>query len=205
MLIDRLLFKAIKLTGLSLLLIGSCMIALTSLLAGIGHWLAQPTHSAPVDAIVVLGGGYPNRMRCGIRLYEQNRVAELWRTGNVPGSDFARRAAQLAMRNGVPQAAIHLLITNSTWEDGREIAALAKAHKIQSILIVTDWSHSRRALNVIHHHLVGSDIVVHYVPADDEPYQPDNWWQHKAGRRAVCWELGKMVYYWLRYGVVTWV
>lgn len=172
-------------------------------LPGIGHWLAQSPHVAQADAIVVLGGT-SQRIQQGIILYKQNLAPEVWHTGDVASCPSAQRAAQLAIERGVPAEAIHLLATTNTWEDGQEIAALAKERRLQSILVVTDWPHSRRALCVIKQQLADSGIAIYYAPPTDSPYGPENWWQHRASRAVVLKELIKIGFYWMRYGVAPW-
>jgi uncharacterized SAM-binding protein YcdF (DUF218 family) len=173
----------------------------------IGGWLDQPPCINQADAIAVLGGN-PRRIQTGISLYKQGLAPEIWHTGDVPypGREisFARSAAQRAMEQGVPPEAIHLLATTSTWEDGQAIAALAKERQVQSILVVTNWSHSRRALCTIKHHLAGTGVVIYYTPSLDSRYGPGNWWHYKSGRAIVLRELGKIGLYWARYGVIPW-
>ena len=171
------------------------------------------------------------RIHQGIALYHQGLAPELWHTGDTikPGSrmkdpesmHFARFAARLAVERGVPAQSIHLLATTSTWEDGQQVIALARAREIKSILVVTDWYHSRRALRVLARQastgrragsqpgtLEGSDAepAIYYAPSADQDalgiaYGPENWWRHRAGWAAVLGELLKMCYYTLRYGV----
>lgn len=177
-------------------------------LPGIGQWLSPAPQVRRVDAIVVLGGGYPRRILHGVALYQQGLAPELWHTGNItlPGTttSHAQAAARLAQARGVPPEAIHLLTTTSTWEDGREIAALARQKNVQNILIVTDWWHSRRALCAVQQHIAGSGINLYVDPPRDPSSTPETWWQHEAGRRAVFSEMAKLGYYWGRYGMVPW-
>lgn len=166
-------------------------------LTGIGHWLAQPPRVGRVDAIVVVGD-CPKRILHGIALYGQGLAPELWHTGS-----YAQSAARLAIEHGVPAEAIHLLSTTSTWEDGQEISAFAKQRQVDSILVVTSWYHSRRALCVIQQQLVGSGVSIYYDPPALR-YGSGNWWQYKDGWTAVCGELVRIGFYWWRYGLAPW-
>lgn len=196
-----------RLIGLLLLMAVLLSLITKQGLSGIGHWLVQSPHIAPVDAIVVLGGN-PQRSRHGINLYKQGLASELWHTGDVPYPgrtiSYAQSAVQLAIEQGVPTENIHLLATVSTWEDGQKIATLAKERKMKSILIVTSWAHSRRALCVIEQHLAGSGVGIYYDSPPSSRYGPDNWWQYKSGWVTVFRELGKIGVYWWRYGVAPW-
>lgn len=167
----------------------------------IGQWLAQPVHIGHVDAIAVLGGDRQRSLH-GIALYREGLAPELWQTGTV--SKNAQYVVPIAVQRGVPAAAIHLLPSTSTWEDGSEIVALAKQKQVHSILIVTDWFHSRRALCVIQQQLTGSGIDMYYDAPPISSYGPDNWWRQRQGRKVVLSELVKIAYYWWQYRVTPW-
>lgn len=171
----------------------------------IGHWLNTPSSPTPADAIVIHGGS-SERYPYGIELYQQGLAPELWITGleHDVVTDTTRAARDLAIASGVPSDSIYLLATTSTWEDGREIAALAKEREKTHLLIVTSWWHSRRALCNDEHHLHGSEITMSFAAPAEHPVGPDNWWQSSEGRHWVSSELGKTVFYWLYYGLNPW-
>jgi uncharacterized SAM-binding protein YcdF (DUF218 family) len=169
-------------------------------LPGIGQWLAQTPHIHPADALVVHGGGQV-RTRYGIVLYQQNLAPEFWHTGHAESQDSI---VPFITEQGVPGEQIHYLTTDSTWEDGQAIVAFIHERKVQSILVVTEWWHSRRALCSIKQQLHDSEINIYYTPPTDQPYTPENWWQHSKGRSNVFSELLKFVYYSLRYGMSPW-
>lgn len=195
------------LVGVPLLLALVLLVSARLWLPSIGQWLSQPACIDKADAIVVLSGGGPNRLIRGIALYKQGLAPELWYTGDMPVENMTRftdgrLARQFALDDGVPEDAIHLLPTTSTWEDGIEIAALAENRQIRSILLVTSWYHSRRSLSVIRHHLGKSGIEVYFSASDNVSCGPENWWQSEEGLVAVVNELIKFGYYWWRYGLV---
>lgn len=175
-------------------------------LPAIGYWLRQPERLHTVDALVIFDGGNPERLQQGIALYQQGLAPELWHTGDIvwPGETHsdAQAAARRAIAQGVPAEDIHLLPTTSTWEDGAQVAALAERRQIDSVLIITDWWHSRRALCALYQHL-DSGVNVYFSPASS-PFGPTTWWHSTDGREAVTSELLKFGYYWLRYGMVPW-
>jgi len=185
-------------------IVGIVMLTSGWWLPAIGQWLARPTRVAPVDAIVVLGGRYPYRDQHAIDLYHQGIGQEIWRTGPVelPAGRLVQRARNLAQEQGIPHEVYFVLESYSTWDDGEQIAALARERQTRSVLIVTDWAHSRRALCVISQHLAGSAVTVYYDHPRDLAIQPDNWWRDAYGREAVLSELGKMGFYALRYGTL---
>lgn len=174
-------------------------------LPALGGFLALSGQPAPVDAIVVLGGGFPLRDQHAIDLYREGWAREIWRTGDMPGGSLVvQKARRLATAQGVPDAAFIPLVTDSTWTDGREIARMAQDRKVERVLIVTDWPHSRRAMCVIRRHLTGTGTIAIYDGPRNPPYTPADWWQNPEGRRIVPGELLKTVYYFLRFGVTPW-
>jgi uncharacterized SAM-binding protein YcdF (DUF218 family) len=199
--------RVLRLTGLLLLTAGLLTVVVWLELPGIGHWLAEPTNINQVDAIVVLGSN-SRRSQYGISLYEQGLASEFWHTGDVlwlgKEQSPAQSAAQLAIEHGVPAEDIYMLATTSTWEDGQKIAALVKERQTQSILIVTSWYHSHRALCVIKQQLADSGVTIYYAAPTDVLYGPEDWWLDKYGRITILTELVKIGYYWIRYGVSPW-
>ena len=101
----------------------------------------------------------------------------------------------------MPDEAIQVLSSTSTWEDGQAIAALAQQRNVRSVLIVTNWYHSRRAMCVVRQHLRNSGVSVYYDPPPGAAVKPDNWWRSEQGRDMLFTELAKIGYYWVRYGL----
>lgn len=171
----------------------------------IGAWLALPVDARPGDVIVVLGGGYPERIYAGLDLYDRGLAPEVWHTGDIPPPgaklSLADRAKLIGQRRGVPADAFTVLATHSTWEDGQVIAALARERGVHRLLIVTDWTHSRRALCVIRLHLAGSGIVATFAAAPPRSYAPQSWWYSPSGIWALRREIPAIFYYWYAYGV----
>jgi uncharacterized SAM-binding protein YcdF (DUF218 family) len=167
----------------------------------IGHWLAMPATSEPhrVEAIFVHGSN-PDRTLYGIELYHRGLAPVLWHTGYASGQADVTR---LALQEHVPSQAFHYLITTSTWSDGEQIAAAIKAGKLHDVLIVTDWWHSRRALCATEQQLGGYSVSIDFEPIPS-PAGPDEWWDNATVRRNVVWELVKLGYYALRYGMTPW-
>jgi len=177
-----------------------------SWLPAVGHWFFVPSNEANADVIVVLAGGGPERLCHGIELYKRGLAPELWYTGDKPvetRSDFmdSEQALNFASRYGVPKEKIILLPSTSTYEDGKSIAALINKKKIKSILLVTSWYHSRRAMNVIRHCMADKNVAVYMSCSTNLPYSPDNWWKDEEGLVAVNNEMIKTALYWRRHGI----
>lgn len=178
--------------------------ALALVCVALGRWLLYPSDQRRADAIVVLGGSYPDRAEHGIALYQQGLARELWHTGDVPppGAKLSQadRAARMAVERGLPPDAIQLLATTSTWEDAQAIAALARERSIGRLLVVTDWTHSRRAICTIRQ-AAGPAVEVNYAPPPSAAYGPGDWWLSPGGIWALRRELPAIVFYWVQYGI----
>ncbi len=195
-------------------LVGVGALALTLLVSSpfwlppIGRWVALSAQDVRhADAIVVLGGAVV-RTNHGMRLYEQGVAPLIWHTGWVYGDSANPASEQLATRIGrehtIPDEALTLVTTYSTWEDGAAVAELVQEQGADQLVVVTSWHHSRRALCVVRHHLRGSEVEVTFSSARVPPHDPNDWWQHPAMRRLVLEELAKLAYYGLRYGLPVW-
>lgn len=174
----------------------------------IGRWLALPAQPGKAEAIVALGGP-DGRLLYGIELFKQGWGKELWYTGDGPiptikGFTFGARALQIAREAGIPEGSVRLLASDSTWTDGTAIIAEVDRRGISSLLLVTDWYHSRRALGALQAQLAGRKVKVYYRPTPHLPYAPETWWHHEQGATNVVNELIKLVFYWRRYGLWPW-
>jgi uncharacterized SAM-binding protein YcdF (DUF218 family) len=171
-------------------------------LPALGRWLALPATAEPhgADAIVVHGGN-PARTEYGIELYQRGLAPELWHTGY--SRNQAHTFLTVVTNGGVPTPAYHFLATTSTWSDGHEIAETIKNRKLHSVLIVTDWWHSRRALCATEQQLQGYDVAIEFESAPT-PAGVENWWRDSATRKEVLTELVKLGYYAMRYRMAPW-
>ena len=174
-------------------------------LCELGAWLTLPPRVEAADAIVVFGGDH-RRLQPAIDLYRAGVAPALWYTGasaesELPTRDHAQVAHDMAVAQGVPGEAITLLATANTWEDGQQIAELAQARGVDSLLVVTSWYHSRRALCVLQYHMADSGIQVYYQPAATGDFDASNWWQSASSYRLINRELSKLIFYRLNYGI----
>ena len=176
-------------------------------LPAVGRWFSVQTKIGSADVIVVLAGGGPERLCHGIELYKRGLAPELWYTGNKnpveTRSDFvdSELALNFAARQGIPRDKIGLLPSTSTYEDGKAIEALVKEKKMKSLIIVTSWYHTRRAMNVLCHCLADTNIAFYVSSSTNLPFTPDNWWRDEDGLVSVVNETIKTALYWWRYGL----
>ena len=123
------------------------------------------------------------------------------RCARVPQYSF--RYLLRSIEPAVPAQSFRFLVTTSTWSDGAEIAAAIRERKLHSVIIVTDWWHSRRALCATEQQLQGYDVAISFAPSPS-PVGPANWWQNAEIRDDVESELVKLGYYAVRYGMTPW-
>lgn len=187
----------IWLGGVALATVGTVLGALFL----VGSWLTPPKVVAPSDAIVVLGGEFPLRMRTAIDLYRQGVAPKIW----ITGTGYSPPASvRLAREQGVPDEAVDVLASTNTWEDGVVTAAAANKENARRLMVVTSWYHSRRAMCVLAEKLKGSGVRVSADAAPSWRYDQSRWWQFAGGWYHVVRETAAFAYYWLRYGLSPW-
>ena len=176
------------------------------ILSGLAHWLnvdAQPVHA---DAIFLLNGEENTRPL---------HAAALWRDGYAPRIVVAHAnegpaiglvrenvtdlATDLMQLHGVPRDAITVLrmgdgIT-STAEEAAAFAAYARAHDVDTVLVVTSDFHGRRSRWVFQRE-VPAEILMSTTP--DWQFDETNWWKHERGLIAYIQEYIKFLHYVLR-------
>lgn len=172
-------------------------------------WLERkPDPPAPADVIVVLGGDHPARILTAAELYQQGVARRLWLTGDVPPPgervSVAEAARYVAFTKGIPYQRQLLLPSTSTWEDAEQIRAAVAREQPRSLLIVTSWYHSRRALCVIRHQLADLDVQVSYAPSTHVLPTSAHWWKRPLGWWRNVREMMAIIYYGVRYGLPPW-
>jgi uncharacterized SAM-binding protein YcdF (DUF218 family) len=173
-------------------------------LAG-GFWVVGDTPQ-PSDAIVILANDDYEGDRA-------TRAAELFKAGWAPhivaSGQYLRpyaSAAELEQHDlserGVPASAITKLAHRGrdTREEAVEVSAALSSHGWKKILIVTSNYHTRRA-RYIYQRMLPAGCQVRVIAARDAEYDPDRWWQSRAGTKiffretaaffVALWELRK--------------
>jgi uncharacterized SAM-binding protein YcdF (DUF218 family) len=184
---------------LLLLLLTPIVLTASYWLPAIGNWLSYPADPVVQTEAIAVYGGYFERANYGVELYHQGVAPEIWHTGYPK---FDQRVTQRMLDQGVAANDFRWLDSRSTWEDGAAIATAIEENNIESVLLVTEWWHSRRALCATHLHLGAQDVAVWYTASPTRRnYTPENWWQSRSGIKLIASELGKFGFYWLRYGM----
>lgn len=178
----------------------------------LGNWINVDTldllDDTQVDAIIILGGKTLERAFTGVDLYRQGAAPQVAITGhnsNEPEPEFDETLAarDYAIQQGVPEQNLTLLSSTSTFEDAKEIASYASQIGAQQLVVVSDWTHGRRAVCSIRAATTSRSPAVFFV-ATPSDFTPTNWWLSKDGTESIFKEVAKMVFYMLRYGIPMW-
>jgi uncharacterized SAM-binding protein YcdF (DUF218 family) len=118
-------------------------------------------YAGQADAAIVLGAAswqgtpspvFKERINHAIALYKTGTVNALIFTGGVSAEDTSAEseaARDYAIEQGVPPEAIHIETASTvTYENLRQARAIAAAHPIERVLIVTDPLHMRRSVTM---------------------------------------------------------
>ena len=157
-------------------------------------WLCLDDGSVRADALVVMGGGVPDRPR---------RAAELFRNGAAPkiivtgDGDWADNR-NLLLAAGVPSDAIQLEPdAKNTRQNARRTLPLLRSLGARRVIIVTTWYHSRRSLKTFRHY--APDLQFYSCPSYYGYAVADR--PHTNLPRQIRLEYVKLVGYAICYGV----
>ncbi len=171
----------------------------------IGSYLVIQDDLQPAEVIHVIAGD-DYRTDYAIQLYQQGYGEQLFFTGGwCTTHDYyhGQHGKELAMAQGVPEYAVAIDETGvtSTYAEAIRLKELIAQSPtpIQSVIVVSDPYHMRRA-RWIYRHVLGNDVQVQMapVPFEQTPYRRE-WWTDDESRRYVRDEYLKMAYYLARY------
>ena len=194
------------LAGIALLLGG--LLALGIFTITVGHFLTALDAFSQADAIVVLGGdgGDFFRVQQGVALFNEGHAPVVVFSGGVSLKDAglacssAELSLEAAQELGLPtNATIIASGAQSTYDEAVNIRRLAQQHRWQSLIVVTDLFHTRRAARTFRTLL--PDTTIYLSAAPDPNVDASRWWQTEEGLVAVFNEVIKLVFYWARYGI----
>lgn len=141
------------------------LLILTVLSYGIAAWrvvqFAGKSADGPADVAVVLGAAawgnrpspvYRERINQAMILYRTKRVRWIIFTGGTPKPGYPSEAEvgrKFALEHGIPAAAIMLdTESRTTWENLANARNLIAAAKLDTVLLVSDPLHMRRAMSM---------------------------------------------------------
>jgi uncharacterized SAM-binding protein YcdF (DUF218 family) len=192
-----------------------CLALITLLCAGllalaifalqIDHFLNVDEPPAPADAIVVLASN-PKRIQHAVNLYTQGYAPVVVFTDAMyKDAGLACSSALLdvpaAQALGLPGDAVVIADdkVTSTYDEAVAVHALVEDHGWRRLIVVTDPFHTRRAAATFRALIPGVTITASATP--DASYDPQHWWRSEEGVMAVITEIGKLVFYWITYGI----
>ena len=198
--------KGCILFGIALLLGG--LLALGVFTITVGHFLTAVDAFSQADTIVVLGGDGSNffRVQQGVDLFNEGRAPVVVFSGGISLKDagLACSSAQLSLEAAQELglsagAAIIASGAQSTYDEAVNLRRLVQQHRWQSLIVVTDLFHTRRAARTFRTLL--PDTTIYLSAAPDPNVDASRWWQTEEGLVAVFNEVIKLGFYWARYGI----
>ena len=175
-------------------------------LAALGRWLVVEDPLRAADAIVVMGGGGPDRVAGGVALSKAGYAPWFVVTNmplNTPGirEDYAELVRREATWQGVPEGRILRApgTVRTTYEEALAVRELCIDQGFQSLIVVSDVYHTRRVRRAFGDALAGSGIQVTVRASPYGYWQPDAWWRTMDGLRDTWTECLKWVLYGIGY------
>ena len=171
----------------------------------VGHFLTAVGTLTPADAIVVLGGGHPDRAHYAVALFEQGFAPwVVFSGGTLHNTGLACSTAELSLEAaqelGLPADVVIIADeAQSTYDEAVNLASMARAHHWRSLIVVTSPFHTRRAARTFGALLPG--VAIQVTAAPDPRFDPGRWWATEEGLVSVFNELLKLGFYWARYGI----
>lgn len=172
---------------------------LTALLVAVAYFypekfLCVDSGRGSGDVIVLLGGGAHERPLRAAELYREHVAPRIIITG--AGDDEISR--QILLQNGVPASAIEVENqSKTTRENAVNTLKLLHAEKVNRVVLVTSWYHSRRAEKTFEHY--GPDILFYSRPSYFGFDMAD--WKKTGTTKRMRLEFLKIPAYWIRFGI----
>ena len=177
------------------------------LLQGVAEFLAVDETPPAADLIFVLNGDMHSRPFHAAILYGDGiapRVA-MTREKDMPAAELGllRNSTDISVdvmkAKGVPGDRIVQLEygegVTSTEDEARSLREYATQERLEKVVIVTSFYHSRRARWVFRNAFEGSTTKILMSPAPDPGFGPDDWWRKERGLVNVQNEYIKLVWY----------
>ena len=153
---------------------------------GIAAWrvaeFGNERSDEPADAAVVLGAAawgdqpspvYRERLNEALMLYQTGKVRWIIFTGGTPKPGYLTEAEvgrKFALAHGIPAKALLLdTESRSTWQNLTNAKKLVVAAKLDTVLLVSDPLHMRRAMRM------ATDIGLHAKPAPTTSSRYQSW------------------------------
>lgn len=188
-------------------LIAALILFREPLLARAGNALVASDPLREADAIVVLMGSVPDRIVHGAELYKEgySRRLVMVRTKEYEAYDIMEELdldipglvdinKDIALQLGVPQKDIIVLDhgSDSTFDEAVAVKDYLEANNKTTVIVVTSKYHSARAKETFAR-VTGNDFEIILSPSPYDPFDPDQWWKHRAHARSLFFEYLKLI------------
>ena len=184
--------KLIKRTALAVFL----LLTLLGVVAFIfpGPFLTVDSGPVEGDVLVLLGGGSHERSERTAELFKEHAAPRIIVSGYGDGGINRH----LLVAAGVPANMIEVEDKSKTTKENAEFTVkLLREQKVKRVVVVTSWYHSRRALACFRHY--APEIKFYSRPSYFASARAD--WAHNRVGNRVRLEYGKLLGYWVCYGV----
>jgi len=175
-----------------------------------GKWLVKDDVPEHADAMVMLMGGFPERVLQAVDLYHDGKVGRLiiveesmgpFKTLESRGADIisnTQQAKNSAIALGIPADSITVLPGDARDTKTEAVAVrnyLAGKTAMDTLLLVSSPSHMRRASMIFNAALRDSETPVYIgcSPSAYSSFNPDKWWRRKEDVQHVVSEMAKIV------------
>ena len=166
-------------------------------------------------AAVVLTGSQPSRILEAVDLYKEGFAEKIILTNGEtrPGASLLKEKGIeipnttdidliVALGLGVKRSDIIVIKegANSTYQEAVLVLDFAVESGVDSLLIVSSKSHTKRA-EIIFNHVAQkcfqSSVRLFIKPSRYDNFEPGMWWRFRSGVRQVAWEYQKLAYFYL--------
>jgi hypothetical protein len=119
----------------------------------------------------------------------------------VPNEDAAATSVRQLRALGVETIEIIPTTVAGTEDEGRVLPPWCDRNRFRSVLVVADADHTRRLRRVLRRSLKGHGTTVAVRASRYSQFDPDHWWETRAGVRTEIVELGKLLFDFVRHPI----
>jgi uncharacterized SAM-binding protein YcdF (DUF218 family) len=156
------------------------------------------------NALVVLGGGIETRFPHALTLYRQGYADKILLTDlrpfnpGIPDFDCSQTKIAFAQRDYLEPGAPVFVVPSrngtgcvSTFDEAWDLLPFSQRNGYSRLIIVTDDSHTRRALYAFRKVFQDSGIIIEAMGAPNAVFDEHNWWRSDTGLK--CYFLEPML------------
>lgn len=168
--------------------------------------LASPAQQPrPSELLVTLGGGLGDRVIKAAELLDHRQariilITGVWREQVIDRFKSYDPRIEYLEKRGISRDRIYIdAEADSTWKEALLVRRFMLEHGLNSVIVVSDPPHMRR-LAWVYGKVFGDTRVEYCLVASGPPWwDAKYWWSNAESGRFVLKEIGKVIYYWLKY------